>query len=63
MAGFAVNLQQVILKDAWFAKDTQGQPSQRGHLETDFLEHFVTKYNAECRGYEDEVIHINLTDP
>ena len=59
MAGFAVHLQQIIQKDVWFARNVKNATSKIGRLETDFLEHFVTRENIECRGYENEVASYN----
>ena len=55
MAGFALNLAQVMKSDVQFGREVTGKDSANGHLETDFLEHFTTKDTAECRGSNEEV--------
>ena len=56
MAGFALNLAQVIKKpEVRFGVDVNGKDTVTGHLETDFLEHFTTKDTVECRGSNTEV--------
>ncbi len=55
MAGFALNLAQVMKSDVQFGVNVNGKDSASGQLETDFLEHFTTKDTVECRGSNEEV--------
>ena len=56
MAGFAINLKLFLLKP-WvkFGITKSGKKSKTGQLETDLLEHFVTREQVECRGSNSEV--------
>ncbi len=56
MAGFAVNLKLFLLKP-WvkFGITTSGKKSKTGQLETNLLEHFITRDEIECRGSNSEV--------
>ena len=56
MAGFAVNLKLVLEKPrVAFGRNVHGGVSRYGYLESDFLEHFITRAKVECMGSETEV--------
>ncbi len=60
MAGFAVNL-RLFLEKPWvkFGERKSGKKSETGQLETDLLEHFVTREQIECRGSNNEVLTVH----
>ena len=56
MAGFAIHVQALLSKpDVWVGFDELGDPTQRGYLETRFLEKFTSRDTVECRGNNREV--------
>ena len=66
MASFAVNVTLILQRpNLKVGIDVHGRDSQRGHLETDFLEHLTTRELAECRGSNSEVYvwHTKTQDP
>ena len=65
MAGFAINLRLILARpEVWIGSDTRGRDTKVGQLETDFLEHFTTREEVECRGLNSEVLGciIMMTD-
>ncbi len=56
MAGFSVHVKTLLTKpNVWVGFDPLGEPTQRGYLETSFLENFATRNTVECRGNNREV--------
>ena len=56
MAGFAINVRKILDKPkvrVGFVEN--GKPTNRGYLETSFLENFATRKTVECRGPTNEV--------
>ena len=55
MAGFSVHLRLILEKHDTFMSST----AQIGSIETDFLEQFSTRKEAECRGTSKEVNYLS----
>ncbi|XP_064382105.1 galactosylgalactosylxylosylprotein 3-beta-glucuronosyltransferase I-like isoform X2 [Halichondria panicea] len=66
MAGFAIQVTVLLSKpDVWVGFDELGEPTQRGYLETSFLEKFTSRDAVECRGNDREVLvwHVKTQKP
>lgn len=56
MAGFAIQVEQILThRDVWVGFEESGEPTQRGYLETAFLQKFVNRETVECRSNNREV--------
>ena len=66
MAGFAINVQKITDQPkVRVGFEENGKPTQRGYLETSFLEKFATRETVECHGSTNEVLmwYFKLGEP
>ena len=56
MAGFAIRVDLILASpDVWVGFEDSGEPTERGYLETNFLERFASRDTVECRSNNKDV--------